>query len=170
MMRSQTALLMTLTLACAGCAGSGAHSAATAPPAVNGPETPESHADKPKKVVTFTATRIVPQELHMGTGDVLAFHNLSMNTLELTFISPKRVAQYTTCTQLRRVSATEATAPGAVFQQQGDQVTATLLPGTFVSVCSLKPAVYEYTVRAIYEGARFRDEATLGMKGTIVVE
>ena len=92
-----------------------------------------------------------------------------VQTVQLTFISPKRVGQYTTCTQLRRVSSTEATARGAVFQAQGDQVTATLLPGTFVSICSLKPGVYVYTANYSFEGATTND-ATLGMKGTIVVE
>ena len=169
-MRSPTALLMALTIACGGCAGSGAHSKATAPTVASGPETPESHADKPNKVVILTSTRINPKELDMGTGDVLAFQNLSQKTLKLTFISPKHVGQYTTCTQIRRVSPTEATAPGAVFQQQGDEVTATLLPGTFVSVCSLKPSVYVYTVSAPFEGGGARDDATLGMKGTIVVK
>ena len=168
-MRSRTALLMALTIACAGCAGSGAHSKATAPTVASGPETEESHADKPQKVVTLTTTRIVPKELQMGTGDVLAFHNLTVQAVQLTFISPKRVGQYTTCTQLRRVSATEATARGAVFQAQGDEVTATLLPGTFVSICSLKPGVYVYTANYSYEGATSND-ATLGMKGTIVVK
>jgi hypothetical protein len=67
------------------------------------------------------------------------------------------------------VSPTEATARGAVFQQQNDQVTATLLSGTFVGICSLKPGVYVYTANLSYQGASTND-ATLGMKGTIVVE
>ncbi|HWP64830.1 MAG TPA: hypothetical protein VNO26_02820 [Candidatus Limnocylindria bacterium] len=139
------------------------------PPVASGPETPESHADKPNRVVTITATRLVPQELHMGTGDVLAFHNLSMKTVELTFVSPKRVGEYTTCTQVQRVSPTEATARGAVFQRSGDEVTATLLPGTFVGICSLKPGVYVYTAHVEFETS-VQDESPLGMKGTIVVE
>jgi hypothetical protein len=159
---------MALTIACAGCAGSGGHSTATAPPtAATGTEAP--HASKPQRVVTLTADRIDPQSLDMGTGDVLAFHNLSMKTFELQFISPKNVAQYTTCTLIKRVSPSEATAKGAVFQRQGDEVTATILPGTVVSVCSLKPGVYEYTANPLIEGAQF-DNATLGMKGTIVVK
>ena len=168
MMRSRTALLMALTIACAACAGSGGHSTATAPTVATG-ATASDHANKPQRVVTLTTTRIDPKELDMGTGDVLAFHNLSMKTIELQFISPKNVGQYTTCTDLRRVSSQEATAKGAVFQRQGDEVSATILPGTLVSVCSLKPGVYEYTANPLIEGADF-DDATLGMKGTIVVK
>ena len=169
MMGSRTALLMAVTIACGACAGSGAHSQAVAPPAANGSATEVPHANKPQRVVTLTQTRIDPKELEMGTGDVLAFHNLSMQTFSLQFLSPKHVGQYTTCTQIKRVSPSEATAKGAVFQRQGDEVTATILPGTFVSVCSLKPGVYEYTANPLVEGAQF-DDSTLGMKGTIVVK
>jgi hypothetical protein len=168
-MRSRTALLVALTIACGGCAGSSTSTRPATPAVAAGPETEESHADKPNRVVTLTDTRIVPKELDMGTGDVLAFHNLSMQTYRLTFIEPKHVGRYTTCTAIKRVSPTEATAPGAVFQRQGDEVSATLLPGTFVSVCSLKPGLYVYTARPVIEGSRF-DDATLGMKGTIVVK
>jgi len=167
-MRSRTALLMALTIACASCTGSGAHSKAVAPTATGGPATEVPHANKPQRVVTLTSTRLDPKELDMGTGDVLAFHNLSMKTMQLQFISPKNVGQYTTCTALKRVSPTEATAKGAVFQRQGDEVSATILPGTFVSVCSLKPGTYVYTANPLIEGAQFDD--TLGMKGTIVVK
>jgi hypothetical protein len=168
MTRSRTPLLMALSLACAGCAGgmSGTAKAPTVAPAQ--PETEESHADKPNKVITITETRLVPQELHMGTGDVLVFHNLSSRTMHLTFIQPKHVGRYTTCTQLKRVSPTEATAPGAAFQRQGDEVTATFLPGTFVSVCSLRPGTYVYTSQPI--AGALRNDATLGLQGTIVVE
>ena len=171
MTRSRTAFLVAFSLACVSCAGQTASTRPPSPPATTagGPETPESHADKPNKVVTITPTRLVPPDLRMGTGDVLAFHNLSMKTMVLTFIQPKNVGQYTTCTQIKRVSSSEATAPGAAFQRQGDQVTATLLPGTFVSVCSLKAGTYVYTANASFEGA-LTDDATLGMKGTIVVE
>ena len=170
MTRSRTAFLVAFSLVCVSCAGQTTSTRPPSPPAsAAGPETEESHADKPNKVITITSTRLVPQELHLGTGDVLAFHNLSFKTMQLTFLQPKNVGRYTTCTQIKRVSATEATAKGAVFQQQGDQITATLLPGTFVSVCSLKPGTYVYTAAATFEGA-LTDDATLGMKGTIVVE
>jgi hypothetical protein len=170
MTRPSTAVLMTLLLALAGCAGSSGGGTPASPAVASGaPETEESHADRPNKVVTITPTRIVPAELRMGTGDVLALHNLSNRTLVLTFIEPKNPGQRTTCTQLKRVSPDEATARGALFQRQGDEITATLLPGTFVSVCSLMPGTYVYTVNATFEGAR-RDDATLGMKGTIIVE
>jgi hypothetical protein len=169
MTRSRTALLLALSIAAAGCAGSMGGGSSAAPAVPSGPETEESHADRPNRVVTITATRLVPQELHMGTGDVLAFHNLSNTTMQLTFIEPKYMGRHTTCTQVKRVSPTEAVARGAVFQLQGDEVTATLLPGTFVGVCSLQPGVYVYTAQRSFEGA-LTDDATLGMKGTIVVE
>jgi hypothetical protein len=132
-------------------------------------ETPEDHAKKPTKTVQITPSRINPQDLEMGTGDVLAFQNLSMKMMQLTFIEPKNVGQYTTCRLLKRVSPTEALAPGAVFQQQGDQITALIAPGTTVSVCSLKPGNYVYTAESSFEGAT-QDDATLGMKGTITVK
>jgi hypothetical protein len=105
----------------------------------------------------------------MGTGDVLSFQNLSGQMMQLTFIEPKNVAQKTTCQLLKRVSPTEAIAPGAVFQQQGNQVTALIAPGMFVSVCSLEPGFYAYTSSPAV-GAAIDNDATLGMKGTIVVK
>ena len=132
-------------------------------------ETMEDHANKPIKTVVVTSTRLAPQELHMGTGDVLSFQNLSLKIMQLTFMQPKNVGQKTTCQLLKRVSPTEAVAPGAVFQAQGDQVTALIAPGTFVSVCSLQAGVYVYTAAPAFEGA-LNNDATLGMKGTIVVE
>jgi plastocyanin len=132
------------------------------------PETAESHAAKPIKTIAITPTRLAPQDLRMGTGDVLSFQNLSLKMMQLTFIEPKNVGQKTTCSQLKRVSPDEATAPGAVFQRQGDQVTALIAPGTFVSICSLMPGTYVYTANAAFEGA-LPDES-LGMKGTITVE
>lgn len=132
-------------------------------------ETIEDHAAKPMKTIVVTPTRLAPQDLRLGTGDVLAFQNLSMQMMKLTFIEPKDTGQRTTCQLLKRVSPTEAIAPGATFQRQGDQVVALLAPGTFVSVCSLKPGTYVYTATSAFENAG-GDDAALGMKGTIVVE
>jgi hypothetical protein len=137
--------------------------------AVSFAETVEDHANKPIKTVVVTSTRLAPQDLRMGTGDVLSFQNLSMKMMQLTFTEPKNVGQKTTCQLLKRVSPTEAVAPGAVFQRQGDQVTALIAPGMFVSVCSLAPGTYVYTAAPVFEGA-LNNDATLGMKGTIVVE
>jgi hypothetical protein len=117
--------------------------------------------------VAISPTRVTPQDLKMGTGDVLAFQNFSQKMMQLTFIEPKHVGQYTTCTHLKRVSPTEAAAPGALFQRQGDEVTALIAPGTFVSVCSLKPGLYVYTAVDAF-GADPGDQ--LGIKGTITVE
>jgi plastocyanin len=169
MTRPRTPLLMALSLVCASCAGGMSGTAKAPTVAAAQPETEESHADKPNKVVTITPTRLVPDTLKMGTGDVLVFHNFSGNTMRLTFIQPKHVGRYTTCTLLKRVSPTEATAPGAVFQRQDDEVTATFLPGTFVSVCSLKPGTYVYVSKPVLQGA-LPNDATLGLQGTIVVE
>jgi hypothetical protein len=136
--------------------------------AVSFAETMEDHANKPVKTIVVTPTRLVPQELHLGTGDVLSFQNLSAKMMQLTFIEPKNVGQKTTCQLLKRVSPTEALAPGAVFQAQGDQVTALIAPGTFVSVCSLQAGTYVYTAAPF--GAGIGDDDSLGIKGTIVVE
>jgi hypothetical protein len=119
------------------------------------------------KTVAISPTRLAPQDLTMGTGDVLAFQNFSQKLMKLTFIQPKHVGQYTTCSQLKRVSPDEALAPGALFQRQGDEVTALISPGTFVSVCSLKPGVYVYTA---VDALGADPDDTLGLKGTITVK
>ena len=137
-------------------------------PALSRAETVEDHAGKPVKTVALTPTRISPQDLTMGTGDVLAFQNFStQQMMQLTFIQPKNVGQYTTCQQLKRVSPTSAVAPGALFQREDDQVTALIAPGTFVSVCSLKPGVYVYTA-TVFGGVDQGEQ--LGIKGTITVK
>ena len=170
MMRSPTALLTALVLATGCGAGPVSSHRPPGPAAITDQaEALESHADKPNRIVTITPTRVVPVELHMGTGDVLAFHNLSGDAVVITFIQPKNVGRHTKCKLVRRISPTEAVAPGAVFQAQGDQVTATLLPGTFVSICSLDPGTYVYTANLGYAGG-IPNDATLGMKGTVVVE
>lgn len=127
----------------------------------------EDHANLPLKTVAISPTRVSPQDLTMGTGDVLAFQNFSQRLMKLTFIQPKNVGQYTTCTHLKRVSPNEALAPGALFQRQGDEVTALISPGTFVSVCSLKPGLYVYTA---VDALGSDPDDTLGIKGTITVK
>ena len=127
----------------------------------------DDHSDKPIKTITITPTRLNPPDLTMGTGDVLAFQNLSQKMMQLTFLQPKHVGQYTTCTNLKRVSAGEATAPGALFQRQGDEVTALIAPGTVVSVCSLKAGVYVYTA---VDALGTNPDEQLGMKGTVTVK
>jgi len=133
-------------------------------------EGPGSHADHPQKVVSIGASRISPVELKMGTGDVLSFQNFSGSILKITFLEPKDLASHVKCSQVKRISPNEAVVAGALFQRQGDEVVGYVAPGAFVSVCSLQPGRYVYTVAPIATTGGTPGGDDLGQKGEIVVE
>lgn len=126
----------------------------------------ENHGDRPQKVVSLGQTRIVPDRLTMGTGDVLAFQNYAGKVLQVTFLEPANVGEKVQCKQIQRVSENEAMTPGALFKRRGTQVTGLIAPNAFVSICGLSPGRYVYAVAPF--GAQTRDQ--LGQKGEIVVE
>lgn len=133
-------------------------------------EGPESHAERPQKVVALGAARISPVQLTMGTGDVLTFQNFSGKVLKVTFLEPKNLAEHVKCSQVKRISENEAVVAGALFQRQGDEVVGYVAPGAFVSVCSLSPGRYVYTVAPVATTGAVAATDDLGQKGEINVQ
>lgn len=133
-------------------------------------ETAESHADRPQKVVAIGQSRIVPTTLRMSTGDVLAFQNHSARIMRIVFLEPKNLGEKVRCGQIQRISEDEAQVPGALFKRRGDQVVGLIAPGAFVSVCSLAPGRYVYTVAPAAPSSGASAGEPLGQKGEIVVE
>jgi hypothetical protein len=130
-------------------------------------ETPESHADRPQKVISLGASRISPTRLTMSTGDVLAFQNYTASVLQVVFLEPRDLAGKVQCKQIERVAQDAAITPGALFRRRGDQVTALIAPGAFVSVCGLPKGDYVYSVAPFTP--QFAGERQ-GQRGQIVVE
>jgi hypothetical protein len=71
------------------------------------------------------------------------------------------------CKQIERVAQDAAITPGALFRRRGDQVTALIAPGAFVSVCGLPKGDYVYSVAPFTP--QFAGERQ-GQRGQIVVE
>jgi hypothetical protein len=103
------------------------------------------HARHPQKVIVLDSDRIVPSELDMSEGDVLVFENQSIEPIVVTFVDPKNVGDRIRCGLIRKTEHDEARAPWLLFQKTGDQLSATIPPGRFASVCSLSPGKYAFT-------------------------
>jgi len=135
--------------------------------ALGADEIPESHDDRPQKVISLGASRISPTRLTMDTGDVLAFQNYSPKVLQVIFLEPPGLAGKVQCKQIERVAEDAAITPGALFKRRGDQVVALIAPGAFVSVCGLPRGNYVYSVAPFTPQQAGERQ---GEKGQIVVQ
>jgi hypothetical protein len=112
-----------------------------------GDEDVASHARHAQKIVLLDAERIVPSDTMMAEGDVIVFQNQSTEPIVVTFVDPKDVASKIHCSLVRKSEEEHPRAPWLLFQKAGDQVTATIPPGRFASMCSLSPGKYAFTAK-----------------------
>jgi len=105
------------------------------------------HARHAQKVVILDAERIVPSNLQMDEGEVIVFQNQSTEPIVVTFVEPKDVVEKIRCGLVRQGGDEHPRAPWLLFQRSGNQLTATIPPGRFASVCSLSPGRYAFTAQ-----------------------
>lgn len=130
----------------------------------------EAHSHRPMKTVVLDNERIVPSTLDMGTGDVLVFENHSLRPMRLTFTAPEDLQEKIRCGLLRHGPDDEARAPWLLFAWDDGQLTATIPPGRFASICSLQKGSYTFLTASI--GIEPRQTGSGGgtpEKGQIVV-
>jgi len=120
------------------------------------------------KIVVVDSELIRPAALLMSKDDVLEFENYSGHAMTLAFVEPRDQVDKIRCHLADPRPARPDQARWLLYDWSSDQqLTATIPPGRFASVCSLIPGEYTFVVRQVgFPGA---DDA-LGTKGTITVQ
>lgn len=136
------------------------------------PEAERNHFGGEHKTIRIDVDQVSPSQLTMGPHDVLEFENYAFNPMTIQFTDPPDQANRIHC-ELAHHPAKPA--PGEdpwiffQFNPQG-QLSATIPPGRFASVCSLAPGRYVFVS---HQSPRMTTQAPsndIGNKGTITVQ
>ncbi|HLK13064.1 MAG TPA: hypothetical protein VKW76_16935 [Candidatus Binatia bacterium] len=123
------------------------------------------------KVIVIDTDRISPSALTMSADDVLEFENFAFNPMMIVFVEPKEQADKIRCHLIGGKAGSAGRASWQLFGWgPGQQLTATIPPGRFASVCSLVPGEYTFVAKRAARATGAHPGATLGMKGTITVQ
>ena len=123
-----------------------------------------------RKIVVRGGEGISPSAFTMNCGDVLAFENDSGEVVKLVFVEPRDQSEKIRCAPADHTVARPDQMPWLLFDWgPGRQLTATMPPGTFPSICSLAPGEYAFVAKPIHRDPRGAEDS-LGTKGTITVQ
>lgn len=134
-----------------------------------GTEDVHSHANAPHKTIVLDNDRISPEALTMGEDDVLQFENYAPDPMTVLFVEPKEQPGKIHCHLIDAKHEGASKAPWLLFDwNPKQQLTATIPPGRFASLCSLAPGEYVFVTKPATRAVSGSAEG-LGMKGTITV-
>jgi hypothetical protein len=134
-------------------------------------ESLEAHTAHAPKVIVLDNEHVQPSELELGPHDALVFENHSIQPMKVRFTEPKDMANRIHCGLVRPSEKAKSEAPWQLFAWTNGQLTATIPPGRFASVCSFGEGTYAYLVSRL--GAMPRADADSGIlpeKGQITVK
>ena len=134
-------------------------------------ESLEAHTAHPPKVIVLDNEHVQPSTLDLGPHDALVFENHSLNAMQVRFTEPADLANRIHCGLVRPNAKAKSEAPWQLFAWTNGQLTATIPPGRFASVCSFSEGTYAYLVTR--QGANPHSEAGSGVlpeKGQITVK
>jgi len=128
-----------------------------------------SHASAPHKTIVLDTDRVSPSALVIDKQDVIEFENYAGNPMTIVFVEPADQLEKIHCHLIDAKPTSESKAPWLLFEWNAKhQLTATIPPGQFASLCSLAPGDYAFVSKAAPK-ARPEAQDTLGTKGTITV-
>jgi hypothetical protein len=133
-------------------------------------ESLEAHTAHTPKVIVLDNRHVQPSTLALGPHDAVVFENHSVHPMQVRFTEPVDMEKRIHCGLVRPSPKTKAEAPWQLFTWTNGQLTATIPPGRFASVCSFSEGTYAYLVTR--QGAMPRTHADSGVlpeKGQITV-
>jgi len=130
----------------------------------------EAHTKHPPKTVVLDNQSIQPSSLDMGTGDALVFENHSTQPIAVTFTEPADQRDRIRCGLVKKSARDKGQAPWALFAWTDGTLKASIPPGRFASVCSLKEGTYTYLTTRQTPGVRSAGGGTVPEKGQIIVK
>jgi len=130
----------------------------------------DAHTQHPLKSVIIDNDRIEPSSLDMGTGDAVVFENHSTRPIAVNFIEPADLRDRIRCGLIRQEAKERSRAPWQLFSWNDGKLSATIPPGRFADVCSLKPGTYAFTVAPLGAGVNPASGGKLPEKGQITVK
>jgi hypothetical protein len=144
--------------------------AAAAGPARAEHEDLMGHARHPAHTVVLDNLDIRPADTTMDPGDVLVFENQSLQPIKVSFVEPADLKDRIRCELVRPTPDAKVRAPWQLFAWEDGKLTATIPPGRFASVCSLKEGNYTFLADPVNARARQPSGGGLPQKGQIVVK
>jgi hypothetical protein len=134
-------------------------------------ESLDAHTAHTPKVIVLDNEHVQPSALELGPHDALVFENHSLQPMLVRFTEPQDMANRIHCGLVRSSAKAKGEAPWQLFAWTNGQLTATIPPGRFASVCSFSEGRYAYLVTR--QGAMPRSDAGSGLlpeKGQITVK
>ncbi len=128
------------------------------------------HAKHPMHAVVLDNQDIRPSNVTMEKGDVLVFENHSLQPIKVTFTEPADLKDRIRCELIREKAGAKALAPWQLFAWEDGKLAATIPPGRFASVCSLREGNYTFLATPLNTKVRQPAGGGLPEKGQIVVK
>jgi hypothetical protein len=130
----------------------------------------EAHTKHPLKTIVLDNQSIQPSSLEMTTGDALVFENHSTEPISVKFTEPADLRDRIRCGLIRKSAREKSQAPWLLFAWTDGTLVATIPPGRFASVCSLKEGSYAYLTTRLTPGVRAAGGGLVPDKGQINVK
>jgi hypothetical protein len=129
-----------------------------------------AHAQAMTHTVILDTQDVRPSTTTMGAGDSLAFENYALAPIRITFTEPADLRERIRCGLVKQREAEKAQAPWQLFAWSDGKLVATIPPGRFASVCSLREGTYTFLATRV--GVQARDAAAGGLppKGEVIVK
>jgi len=129
-----------------------------------------AHTEHQPKSITIDNERIQPSSLDMTADSALVFENHSTRPITINFIEPADLRERIHCGLIRQGAKEKSRVPWQLFSWNDGKLAATIPPGRFASVCSLKQGTYAFTVTPLGPGVSPASGGTLPEKGQITVK
>ena len=104
----------------------------------------EAHTTHAPKTIILDNERVQPSDLQMAPSDAVVFENHSVHPITVTFTEPSDLADKIRCGLVRKSAKEKTQVPWQLFAWNNGKLTATIPPGRFASVCSLREGSYAY--------------------------